>query len=350
MRKAAIACGVVGVVLLVAAGLLAFWITPAFVARLPSDSNTVRTYDGKIQSLADPAALARGDFAGAIKTGLPVTIRQQVTVLQTAGSTALARDSSTADVTGRRIGGYTVRYAVDRTSLEATTSHPSSWNVIDAHGLTISWPIGAKQQNYTGWDETTHTTTPLKYVRQQQHAGVNTYVYQTTVPLAPIRNAQVLQALPKTLPVRVLQTAAKAGFVSPCLLSSVARDFPHAVQVPLGYTYTATSTYWVAPTTGEVIDVSTSEKQIGGIALPGEKIVPVLPVLVDSYKGNPSSVQATVTDATNNGNTIQLFRTTLPIVLAAVGFVSVVLAIIFWMRGRTRKADPAPRAAAGPAA
>ena len=66
MRKAAIACGAVGLVLLAAAGLLAFWITPTYVKRLPSTSNTVRTYDGTVQSLVNPVALERGDFAGAI--------------------------------------------------------------------------------------------------------------------------------------------------------------------------------------------------------------------------------------------------------------------------------------------
>jgi hypothetical protein len=60
-------------------------------------------------------------------------------------------------------------------------------------------------------------------------------------------------------------------------------------QIPLGYIYAATSTYWVAPATGIVIDVSTTEQQVGGIAL-GSRIIPVLPVLVDSYKASPASV------------------------------------------------------------
>jgi hypothetical protein len=117
MRKTAVACGIVGAILLAAAGLLAFWVTPALIARLPSGSNT-----------------------------------------------ALVRDASTVTAGGRQIGSLTSQYAVDRSSLEATTSHPSSWAVTNAKGLT------------------------------------------------PIRNPQVLQALPKALPVTVLQGPAAPGW------------------------------------------------------------------------------------------------------------------------------------------
>lgn len=129
MRKAAIACGAAGVVLLVAAALLAFWITPSFVARLPSDSSTVRDFGGKVKTLVNPAALASGNFAGAIRVGLPLSIRQQVKVLQTSGNTALVRNAITATAAGRPISATSWHYALNRSSFEATTSHPGDWSV-----------------------------------------------------------------------------------------------------------------------------------------------------------------------------------------------------------------------------
>ena len=54
MTKTRIACAVVGVLSLVAAALLAWWITPSYVARTPSGKNIERTYDGTFQSLLDP--------------------------------------------------------------------------------------------------------------------------------------------------------------------------------------------------------------------------------------------------------------------------------------------------------
>ncbi len=334
MRQTAIACAVIGVVFIVAAALLAFWITPQLIARLPSDANTKRTYDGQISSLVDQAALRQGNLAAAIRRDLPQTLNRQVQVVQTSGNTALVRDTRTATTSGQQIGAVTSQYAVDRRSLEATTSHPGSWSVTSAKGLTVSWPIGAKQQNYTGWVDFTQTTTQLKYLRQEGRGGVNTYVYQANVPAAPIKNPQVLQGFPKSLPVSVLQRAGQAGLVPQSLLTSLAKAFPQGAQIPLAYTYEATSTYWVAPATGMIVDVNTSEKQTAGVAAPGGKIIPVLPVLVDSYKGSQASVRAAATDANNGSNTIQALGRTIPIITAAIGFVLLVIAAVLWMRGR----------------
>jgi hypothetical protein len=346
MRKTAITCGVFGVILLAVAGLLAFWITPTFIARLPGNTNTARTYDGQIRTMVNPVALAQGNFSAAIKAGLPETLHRQVKVLQTAGNTALVKDATTLLAAGRPIGGITSQYALDRTSLEATASHPSDWSVTSAKGLTVNWPIGTKQQNYTGWVPYTATTTPLHYVRQEQRGGVNTYVFQASVPATPINNPQVLRGLPKALPVNLLQGGAKVGLIPASLAASLAKAFPHATAVPVGYLYQSTATYWVAPATGIIVDLAVTEKQVGGVALPGGKIIPVLPVLADSYHASPASVQAAAHDATNGSNTIQMFGTTLPIVAAVVGFVLVALAVILWMRGR-RPGVAGPAAGAG---
>lgn len=332
MRKTAIACGVIGVIFLAAAGLLAFWITPAFVARLPADSNTTRTYAGQIQSVVNPAALKQGNFAAAIRTGLPQTIHRQVRVLQTSGNTALVKDASTVTTSGQRIGALTEQYAVDRTSLEATSSHPSGWHVTNAKGLTVSWPIPAAQHNYTGWEHFTQTTATLKYVRQEQHGGISTYVYQASIPPTKIRNSQVLSVLPASLPVSVLSLAARAGLITQSQLAALRKALPNATTVPLGYTYEGATTYWVDPATGIVVDLSTTEKESGGLALPGGQVVPVLPVLADTYKGTQASVQAAVTDAKNGGGTITLLGLTLPVIFAAVGFVLLVLAVVLWLR------------------
>ena len=204
MRKTAIACGVLGLILVVASFLLAFWITPTYIARLQSNANIVRNYNGTIRTLLKPTALRSGSLSGAIITGVPETLRRQVTVQQTAGNTALVRDATTATVAGRPIGGISSNYAISRTSFAATASHPSDWSITKATGQTFNWPIGAKQQTYTGWVPQTETTVPLKYVKQQPQGGINTNVYQATVPLTPVKNPQVLASLPRTLPVSVL--------------------------------------------------------------------------------------------------------------------------------------------------
>jgi len=333
MRKAAIASGVVGLILLVAAGLLAWLITPSYIARLPGSYNKTRTYDTTIHTLFNPAALATGNLAGAIKTGLPGQISETVTVQQTSGNTALVQDTRNITVAGTLIGRTVTYYALDRQTLEATSSHPSNWTVTPAQGLTVSWPLGAKQQNYTGWVYQTGTTTTLKYVGQAQQGGINTYEYQATVPPTPINNPQLLAALPKTLPASLLPRLTAAGLISATQAAALAKALPGATTIPLGYTYQSANTYYVAPGTGLVVNVSNNETEMGGIALPGGKFVPLIPALAYSYHATPASLTAAVNDANSGASTITTWGVTVPIIAVVVGFILVVLAVYLWMRG-----------------
>jgi len=336
MRKAAISCGILGVILLVAAGLMAWWITPSYIARMPSNYNKTRTYTGTISSLLNPVAFARGDLAGAIRTGLPATLTDQVKVLQTSGNTARIQDTRTISASGTRVSSMSWQYAVDRSSLQATSSHPGNWKVTPATGLTVSWPLGAKKQNYTGWVPLTHTTTPLTYVKQAQQGGINTYEYHATVPPTPIKDSQVLATLPKTIPAALVTRIKAAGLLPAGEAAALARAFPHATSIPVGYTYQASNNYFVDPSTGLVVNVSNKETEMGGIALPGGKIVPLFPILSDTYHATPSSLSAAVTDAKNGGSTITTWGVAVPIAAAAVGFLLVVAAILLWLRGRSR--------------
>jgi hypothetical protein len=208
--------------------------------------------------------------------------------------------------------------------------------VTPATGLTVSWPLGAKQQNYTGWVYQTNTTTTLKYVKQAQQGGINTYQYQATVPPTPIKNPQLLANLPKSLPVSLLPALQAAGLISPENLGRLSQLLPGAREIPLGYTYQANNTYYVAPATGLVVNVSNDEKQMAGIALPGGRIIPVIPVLSYTYHATPASLSEAVNDANSGSSTITTWGVTVPIAAAAVGFVLVVLAVFLWIRGGSR--------------
>jgi Porin PorA len=336
MRKAAIPLGIIGIILLVAGGLMAWWITPSYIARVPSNYNKTRTYTGTIQSLVSPAALATGNLAAAVKTGLPAKLTDQVRVLQTSGNTAQMQDTRIITTSGTPVAKTVTNYAVDRSNLMATSSHPSNWLVTPAKGLTVSFPLGAKKQNYTGWVYLTKTTTTLKYVKQVQQGGINTYEYQATVPPTPIKDTQALTGLPTSLPTSLLPSISGAGLIPPADLAALSRAFPGATSVPLAYTYQAMNTYFVDPNTGLVVNVSNNEIEKGGIALPNGTIVPVLPVLADTYHATPASLSAAVNDAKNGSTTISTWGVTVPIIAASVGFVCLVAAVLLWIRGRSR--------------
>ena len=336
MRKAAISSGVIGLVLLIAAALMAWWITPSYIARMPGNYNKTRTYDATINTLFNPAALATGNLAGAIKLGVPATVAETVKVQQTSGNTALVQDTRNITASGTLVGQTISPYALDRQTLEPVSSHPSDWSVIPAQGLTVSWPLGAKQQNYTGWVYQTYTTTTLKYLKQVQQGGINTYEYHATVPPTPIKNPQLLASLPKSLPVSLLPSLRAAGLISPTVLASLAQAFPRVTSVPLAYTYQSANTYYVAPATGLVVNVNNNETEMGGIALPNGKIIPVLPVLAYTYHASPASLSAAVNDANSGSSAITTWGVTVPITAAAVGFVLLVLAVFLWMRGSSK--------------
>ncbi len=336
MRKAAIASGAIGLILLLAAALLAWWITPSYIARLPGNYNKTRTYTGTIRSLVVPSALATGNLAAAIKTGLPATLTDNVKTLQTSGNTGQVQDTRTVSGAGSLVTKTVNKYAVDRSTLMATSNHPSNWSVTPAKGLTVSWPLGAKKQNYTGWVYLTQTTTPLRFVKQATQGGINTYEYQATVRPTVIKNSQVLAGLPKALPTALLGRISGAGLIPPADIAALSRAFPGATAIPVKYTYQATNTYFVDPNTGLVINVSNSEVETGAIALPNGTLIPIFPILSDTYHATPASLSQAVADAKNGSTTISTWGVTVPIICLCVGFVLLVAAVLLWIRGRSR--------------
>lgn len=336
MRKAAIASGVIGLLLLLAAALLAWWITPSYIARLPSDYNKTRTYTGTIRSLVVPSALATGNLSAAVKTGLPATLTDNVRTLQTSGNTGQVQDTRTISAAGSQITKTVNKYAVDRSTLMATSSHPSNWSVTPAKGIVVSWPLGAKKQNYTGWVYLTGTTTTLRYITQANQGGINTYEYQAVVHPTVMTNSQVLAGLPKALPTALLGRIGAAGLIPPADIAALGRAFPGATAIPVKYTYQAANTYWVDPNTGLVINVSNNEVETGNIALPNGKLIPIFPILSDTYHATPASLSQAVSDAKDGSTTISTWGVTVPIICLSVGFVLVVAAVILWLLGRSR--------------
>jgi hypothetical protein len=336
MRKAAITSGVIGLLLLLAAALLAWWITPAFIARTPSDYNKTRTYSGTIRSLVVPSALATGNLSAAIKTGVPATLTDHVKVLATSGNTGQYQDTRTITGAGSQISKTVNNYALDRSTLMATRSRPSNWSVTPATGLVVSWPLGAKKQNYTGWVPLTQTTTPLRYITQANQGGINTYEYQAIVHPTVMTNSQVLAGLPKALPTALLGRIGAAGLIPPADIAALGRAFPGATAIPVKYTYQATNKYWVDPNTGLVINVANNEVETGNIALPNGKLIPIFPILSLTYHATPTSLSQAVSDAKDGSTTISTWGVTVPIICLCVGFVLVVAAVILWFMGRSR--------------
>ena len=335
---------IIGVLLMGAAAILHYVVVPR-QSKLPSDTDETRHYAGTANVLVNPQALAAGDRARGILTGVPVNATQVVQVVASTGSAAQVTDKrSLSTANGQAIGATSNTYAVERRSLEATGSHPSDWTVTPAEGLTVSFPIPSKKQNYTGWVPETQTTTQLTYTREETVGGINTFVYQATVNPTPIKDKQVLGVLPPALPVTVLQTLP----IPDQLKAPLAQALPRLGNpVQLAYTYSNTATYWIEPTSGRVVEVQQDEKRQAGLAALSS--VPGIPV----YDVTTQTTQASINDAVNlakhDSSRIHNYGRTLPIILGAIGVVLLIGGILLAVSSRRRPPAVPPTATATPA-
>jgi hypothetical protein len=199
----------------------------------------------------------------------------------------------------------------------------------------VSWPIGAEQTNYTGWVAETQITTPLTYVREESKGGVNTYVYQAEAGAAPIKDEQVLAALPSSLPAGTLAGLAAALPIPDDVRAQLTQALPQLGDpVSLSYTYEASATYWVEPTTGIVVDTTREEVRRVGLALPGGRVLPVAPVFDVTTQFTEESVTDAANDAKDAQSQIDLYGQTLPLVLLVGGILAVLGGVLVLVLSR----------------
>jgi len=321
--------GLLGLLSLAAAGILKWAVVPG-AAKLPSDENTTRQYSGSAKVLLNPQALSTGDLSTVLLANVPVTATRNVKTLATSGGVAQVQDTRTlSTANGQPIGTTQATYAVDRKTLEATSDHPSDWQVTAAKGLTVSFPIGAERQNYTGWVPETQTTTTLKFLRQETKQGLTTYVYQATTQPAPITDPQVLSALPPALPGSALQALSSLLSLPPAVTALL----PQLTQpVPVTYTYQVNSTYWVEPTTGLVVDTQREDIRAASLSVAGQTIVSGFRVFDVTTAFTSASVANAANDAMDKKNTIDLYSYTVPLLLLMFGIlVLIATALVFWL-------------------
>lgn len=338
-----VALSTVAVLCLAAAAILKWVVVPS-TAKLPSDENTTRQYDGTAKVLLNPQALSSGNLAAALQVNVPVHVSRNVRALATDGDVAEVQDTRTlTTANGQPIGSTQAKYAVDRKTLQATSNHPAGWQVTAATGLTVSWPIGSHKTDYTGWVQETQTTTPLKYLREETKQGLDTYVYQANTQPEPIKDRQVLAALPATVPVATVVALAPLLPLSAQEKAQLAAALPRLTQpVPVNYTYQVNSMYWVEPTTGLVVDTQREEIRTASLALPGQPPTTGFPVFDVSTAFTSASVSAAVSDAGDKKNKINLYATTLPLILLIVGIVAALAALLTFLLSRRSATPPRP--------
>jgi len=265
MRKWGVVVAVFGVLMLAGAAVLRFVILPGSM-QLPADTNEKVVYSGTMTAL-NAAALQRGDAKNAVIRDLPVMIQRTIKVEQTDGNKALVSDSSviTTKQGGQQVATNQYFYTVDRKTMMAVpnfTSHPAQ----NAQGLAIGFPIGAKQQPYTG-------------------------------------------------------LLAKAFGLSPALQQQLAKALPAMpANVPVAYSFTNNGNYWVEPTTGVVVNMNRATTTSFSIAgLPALKV----PVSALAITYTPQNLADMVNKANDGLDKVFLYGTAIPLALLVLGLIAI---------------------------
>ena len=330
----------VGALCLIGAALFA-WVLAPSGKRLPDNANVTRQLSGTAAVVLNPAALVTGDLSTVLLKDVPVKATRSVKVLATDGDVAQVSDARTlSTATGEVLGTTQTIYAVNRKSLEATTDFPSTWTKVAPHdGLTVSWPIGATEKDYAGWVSDTESTTTLRYVKEEDHGGIGTYLYTAETAATPIKDKQVLAMLPGSLPRGMLASLARVLPIPDALRPQFAQLVPKLpATVPLSYTSKVTSKFWVEPATGVVVD--SQRREVRQVA------IGPLPAVVPVYDVTTAFTSASVTDAAREASEskdkISMYGTTLPIILLVIGIVALAGGVVMVMRARPSGAGAVP--------
>jgi len=115
-----------GLACLAAAAALTWTVTPG-LRGLPLEVDDTQHLAGTATVLLNPVAFSTGDVKKAMLRDIPVTSERVVSVLASSDRAAQVFEVRSLDVDGATVAAWDGTYAVDRTSLQASTDTPKTW-------------------------------------------------------------------------------------------------------------------------------------------------------------------------------------------------------------------------------
>ncbi len=318
------ALGITGVGLaavLIAAGLvLLFFVIPG-LAQFPDDVDSDRAYEGELSVMLNAEALASMDLANVFLRDVPVTIDRNVQTLEVDGGKALVSDTAVLLSPAGPIQSSEDIYTIDRKTMEHIANFTTDARVTDRQGLVVGFPIGTEAADYVGWNGDSLETNTLSFVREEEHEGLDTYVFAAASGPDLIRDPVLLASFPAALPKAVIEGLVPALGLPDELTGQLGQLLPSLPDpVPLAYTYSYETNYWVEPQSGVLVDYNKMESRQVGLNL-GEQTVPLTEVMHLEYAQTAASVADAVADAEDAKGLLFWLGTVLPYGLVALGVV-----------------------------
>jgi hypothetical protein len=328
-----VALATAGLACLVTAAGLAWKVGPG-TRELAVGAEESRHFAGTAKVLLNPTGLSTGDVRKAVLRDTPVTSDRIITVLANRNHVAQVSDARSLNVDGATLGVWDATYVVDRTTREAATDAPPSWQVPKHEGLTASWPAGAEKKNYVAWISPTTTSAPITYLREETIAGHRAYVYQIATEPTLLVDELVRARLPWAMStVTLADLAAHASLTADERAQLRAAlpggDYMHDID----YTYQLMATYWVEPDTGTVLKTDQREVQKVGPIL-DDKTLAVVPIYDVSLTSTDASVKEAADRAASLKRQILWYGTLAPWILVMIGGIGIVTGGLLIMRRR----------------
>jgi hypothetical protein len=338
MRKVSgIAALVLGLVLIAASGVVRFSLADK-LAVMPGDLETQRIYTGTAAVLVNPSSLTGVTIGPGILRNVPITVRHYTEAIDTKGNAALVHDERIVSAGSWIAADLNYRFGIDRKTFSHAGGFP---DLAKSNGLTINWPIGTNKHDYIGWIIDAQRAAPVSFLGTAKRGGIETYVFRAVIPTMRIRDPELLKILPPEMSKKqLLQLTPSLELPLKKLkhMDKVLSRLPD--PVPLAYTYSNVSTFWVAPATGVVVDHVQHEIRSVGF-LKGNKFIPSNALMDMTYRFTPATVKAAAQDAKDGAAQLKLIRSTAPLVALVAGVVLTLLGLVLLVWRRRRPITPA---------
>ncbi|MDH3259833.1 MAG: DUF3068 domain-containing protein [Acidimicrobiia bacterium] len=327
-------------ILLLAAGLVMLFLIIPGIAQFPDDVDSTRAYEGELSVMLNADALATMELANIFIRDVPVTIDRHVQTLEVDGEKALVSDVAVMSGPAGPLQQAEDIYSIDRKTMESITNFTDDARVTDRQGLVVGFPIGTEKADYTGWNGDTLETNTLTFVREEEHEGLNTYVFTAASGPDLIKDPILLSAFPAGLPKAAIEGLIPALGLPAEAIAQLGQVLPLLPDpIPLAYTYRYETMYWVEPDTGVLIDYDKLESRSVAISL-GDQPVPIAEVMHVEYVQSPSSVAEAVADAEDAQGQLFWLGMVLPYGLIAVGAVIGLLGVVAFTRKPAEESPP----------
>jgi hypothetical protein len=274
------------------------------------------------------------DVANIFLRDVPVTIDRHVQTLEVDGEKALVIDSAVMSSPAGSLQAAEDVYSIDRKTMFHIANFTDDSRVTSREGLVVGFPIGTEDADYVGWNGDTLETNTLSFVRAEEHEGLDTYYFTAASGPDLITDPGLLDSFPEALPKAAIQGMAPALGLPDEMLAQLGQMLPLLPDpIPLAYTYTYETEYWVEPDTGVLIDYAKMESR--SVALNVGEPVPLAEVMHLEYTQTADSVVDAVADAEDAGGQLFWLGTVLPYALIVVGAILALLGIVAFSRKKT---------------